>query len=199
MQLQVWEAGGGGLFPGFRAVQVLAGRQFLVLLEMLRAQRFRDGVLLAEPFAQVHKFASLRAKRPVSSLEPFARLSAGGAFHARRHFHSDSLIWRPSRREYFLSQEGTIRDTRSFQPPASRRGQGAWPHAPTGSPSASSWPSETRVIKRSSTRLLIRNAPVTRILEFVISSCYFTLTCAGDRRNIRPARAGQSPAWLMPE
>jgi hypothetical protein len=63
----------------FRFVQVFAGRQVGVFLKVFRAQRFGDGVLGVEPFAEVYELATLGAERPEWSGKPVAGFLAGGA------------------------------------------------------------------------------------------------------------------------
>ena len=58
---------------------MLARRQFRVLFQMLRAQRFGDGVFLAEPFAQINQPAALGTKGPEVGGEPITALFANGA------------------------------------------------------------------------------------------------------------------------
>jgi hypothetical protein len=58
----------------------MARRQVGEGIEVFRAQRFGDAILLTEPFAQVHDLAAVRAERTVFSIEPFSFLLAGRAF-----------------------------------------------------------------------------------------------------------------------
>src|SRR6266480_1746341 len=70
-----------------RAIQVFAWRQIGVFFEMPRPERFADGVLLIEPFAQVNELAALRAERPVATGKPVALFPARRAFDFRLRFH----------------------------------------------------------------------------------------------------------------
>jgi hypothetical protein len=47
---------------------------------MFRFERFGNGVLAAEPFAEVNQLAAVRAERPVFAREPVAGFLAGRAF-----------------------------------------------------------------------------------------------------------------------
>ena len=64
---------------------MFARRQIRVFFKMLRTQRFGNGVLAAEPFAEVNQLAALGAKWPELSRKPIA------AFFARRTFN-DRII-----------------------------------------------------------------------------------------------------------
>src|SRR5256886_6811135 len=54
---------------------------------MLRSERFADGVLLIEPFAEVNELAALRAERPIATGKPVAFFPARRAFDFRHGFH----------------------------------------------------------------------------------------------------------------
>jgi len=64
---------------------MLARRQVGVFGKMLRAQRLGKDVFAAEPFAEIHQLAAVRAERPVFSGEPVAPLFTSGA--------GDGPIW----------------------------------------------------------------------------------------------------------
>ena len=67
----------------FRLVQMFARRQVGEFFKMLRPQRLGDGVLAAEPFAEVDQFAALGTKWPVFSGKPVAGFFASRAFDLR--------------------------------------------------------------------------------------------------------------------
>jgi hypothetical protein len=81
--MQIGQAGWLSHSINFRFVQMLAGWQIGVFLKMCRAQRFGNGVLAAEPFAEVNQLATVRAERPVFSGEPVTALFADWAFDLR--------------------------------------------------------------------------------------------------------------------
>ena len=62
----------------FRFVQMFARRQVGELLKMLRPERLGNDVLAAEPFAEVHQPATMRAKRTELSGKPVAGFFACG-------------------------------------------------------------------------------------------------------------------------
>jgi hypothetical protein len=66
-----------------RLIEVLAGWQVGVFFQMLRSQRFADGVLLGEPLAEINELAALRTERPELAGEPRAHLPARRAFDLR--------------------------------------------------------------------------------------------------------------------
>src|SRR6266540_45322 len=68
-------------------VEMFTGRQLSVFLQMFRPQRFRDGVLLVEPLAEVNQTAALGAERAVGTGKPVANLLAGRAFDSGPRFH----------------------------------------------------------------------------------------------------------------
>jgi hypothetical protein len=70
-----------------RLVQMFAGRQVCVFFKMLRPQRFGNGVLAAEPFAEVNQLAAMRTKRAVSPGKPVATFLAGGTSDLHRAAH----------------------------------------------------------------------------------------------------------------
>lgn len=59
-----------------RLVGISVVRQFGKFREMSRFERFRDGVLLIEPFAQVNEPATFRAERPIFARKPFTHFLA---------------------------------------------------------------------------------------------------------------------------
>ena len=72
---------------------MVAGRQVGVFLKMFWTQRLGNGVLAAQPFAEVNQLAAVRAKRAVFAGKSMARLPAGGAFHLdARGRHSFTAI-----------------------------------------------------------------------------------------------------------
>src|SRR5207302_8770373 len=81
-----------------RAIQVFARRQIGVFFEMLRSERFDDGILLIEPFAEVNELAALRAERAVAAGKPVAFFPARRAFDFRHGFHGRNAV-RIARRE----------------------------------------------------------------------------------------------------
>ena len=74
------EAGAPRYYLLFGFGRLIFRREVAVFFEVLGFDRFGDGVLAAEPFAQVNELATMRTKRPVLAREPIAGLFAGRAF-----------------------------------------------------------------------------------------------------------------------
>jgi hypothetical protein len=70
---------------------MLSRRQVGVFFEVFRLKRFRNGVLAAEPFAEVNQFAAMRTERPVFSGEPIAFLFAGWTSNRSHRSFMDDL------------------------------------------------------------------------------------------------------------
>ena len=64
-------------------IEMFTRRQVRIFLKMFRLERLGNGVLAAEPFAEVNQPAALRAERPEFLGEPVAGLFAGGAADLR--------------------------------------------------------------------------------------------------------------------
>src|ERR1017187_2241223 len=58
----------------FGFVEILARRQVGVFFKMLRLERFGNGMLATEPFAEVNELAAMRTERAVFSGQPVAGL-----------------------------------------------------------------------------------------------------------------------------
>jgi hypothetical protein len=58
---------------------MFARRQPGEFLKMFRAQRLRNDVLAAKPFAKVNQLAPMRTKRPIFPGKPIAGFFASGA------------------------------------------------------------------------------------------------------------------------
>jgi len=68
----------------FRLVQVFARWQVGKLFKMLRPERLGNHMLAAQPFAEVHQLAAVRAKRAEFPGKPVTGLFAHGANHSAR-------------------------------------------------------------------------------------------------------------------
>jgi len=82
-----WDYGAPYSAVLLRLIEVLAGWQVGVFFQMLRSQRFADGMLLGKPFAEINELAALRTERPELSVEPRACLAACRTFDLRRPAH----------------------------------------------------------------------------------------------------------------
>src|SRR5437870_325331 len=61
-------------------VEVIAGGKFFVFGEMAGAERLGNGMLFAQPFAEINELATMRTEWAVRSGEPLAFFLAGRTF-----------------------------------------------------------------------------------------------------------------------
>ena len=79
----------------FGAIQFVARWQIGILLQVLRAQRFGNGVFAAQPFAQVNQLTAVRAERRIRSGLPITDLLARWALDLTGTLHPRAFVWTP--------------------------------------------------------------------------------------------------------
>jgi len=79
--------GRSGSFWSIWPIQMFAGRKLGKFIQMLRTQRFGNGVFLVEPFAKINQLAAMGTKRTMWPVEPGACLPADRTFDVRQRVH----------------------------------------------------------------------------------------------------------------